>query len=60
MPPVGHATRLPVVMDRRAAALDVAYGGGGDEALLLRVRPADVLRVTGGVVADIVAEENAG
>ncbi len=60
VPPIGHASRLPVVMDRRAAALEVAYGGGGAEALLLRVRPADVLRVTDGIVADIVVGDETG
>ena len=53
VPPVGHATPLAVVMDRRAAALEVAYGGGGAEELLLRIRPADILRLTGGTVANI-------
>ncbi len=60
VPPIGHARHLPVVMDHRAAALDVAYGGGGADALLLRVRPADVLRVTDGIVADIVAVGDGG
>ena len=56
VPPVGHRTRLPVVMDRRAAALAVAYGGGGTEETLLRIRPADILRLSGGTVAEIVTD----
>ena len=61
VPPFGHAAPLAVVVDRRAAALEIVYGGGGSENLLLRVRPADVLRLTGGIVADIVGvEDNEG
>ena len=51
--PIGHRTPFPVVLDRRAAALAVAYGGGGSEHALLRVIPADIVRLTGAVVADI-------
>ena len=29
VPPVGHATDVAVVMDRKGAQLGVAYGGGG-------------------------------
>ncbi len=53
VPPIGHRTAVSVVMGHRAAALDVAYGGGAAEEFLLRIRPADILRLTDGVVADI-------
>jgi prolyl-tRNA editing enzyme YbaK/EbsC (Cys-tRNA(Pro) deacylase) len=53
VPPVGHAAPLAVVVDRRVAALEVAYGGGGAEEVLLRIRPTDILRLTGATVADI-------
>lgn len=58
--PVGHRTRLEVVIDRRAAALDIAYGGGGTEDALLRIRPSDIVRLTGARVVDIVAGTVAG
>ena len=54
--PVGHRIRLEVVIDRRAAALDVAYGGGGAEDVLLRIRPSDIVRLTGATIVDIVEE----
>jgi prolyl-tRNA editing enzyme YbaK/EbsC (Cys-tRNA(Pro) deacylase) len=54
--PVGHASPLRVLVDRRAAALDVAYGGGGAEELLLRIRPEDIVRLTGAEVVDLVAD----
>jgi Cys-tRNA(Pro)/Cys-tRNA(Cys) deacylase len=54
VPPVGHRTVLPVIMDRCATELDMVYGGGGSEDLLLRIRPTDILRLTDGTVAEIV------
>jgi Cys-tRNA(Pro) deacylase len=55
--PVGHPESLRVVVDRRAADLDVAYGGGGAEELLLRIKPRDIVRLTGAEVADILADD---
>jgi Cys-tRNA(Pro) deacylase len=54
--PVGHATPVRVVVDRRAAAQDVVYGGGGTEDVLLRISPRDILRLTGAEIADIASE----
>ena len=54
--PVGHATSVRVLLDRRAAALEVAYGGGGAEDLLLRIRPADIVRLTSAEIVDLAAE----
>jgi prolyl-tRNA editing enzyme YbaK/EbsC (Cys-tRNA(Pro) deacylase) len=53
VPPVAHLTPLRVIMDTRTAALDIAYGGGGSDDALLRIRPADILRLTGADVADV-------
>ena len=55
--PVAHATPIRVVIDRRAAALDVVYGGGGAEDVLLRIRPRDIMRLTSAEVADIALAE---
>lgn len=52
-PPVGHRERLPVVMDTRVLRLPVVFGGGGSPEKLLRIAPADIVRLTGAVVADI-------
>jgi Cys-tRNA(Pro) deacylase len=54
--PVGHADPNRVVIDERAMLLPEAWGGGGDERLLLRLRPADIRRLTGGRVADILRD----
>ena len=53
--PVGHATAVRVVIDRRAAELDVVYGGGGAEDVLLRISPRDIIRLTSAEIVDIVA-----
>lgn len=53
VPPVGHRTRIPVVMDASVAALPLVYGGGGSAEMLLRIRPAEILRCTGAVVAEV-------
>ena len=52
-PPIGHATKLRVLMDTKAAALDVVYGGGGALDCMLRVRVADIRRLTGAAVHDL-------
>ncbi|MDQ3692388.1 MAG: YbaK/EbsC family protein [Chloroflexota bacterium] len=51
--PVGHATQIQVVIDQAVMALSNAYGGGGADDVLLRIAPADILRMTNGVVAGI-------
>jgi Cys-tRNA(Pro) deacylase len=51
--PVGLPASVPVIVDAATAALDIAYGGGGDEHLLLRIRVSDVIRCNNAVVADI-------
>jgi Cys-tRNA(Pro) deacylase len=51
--PVGLPASIPVIVDAATAALDVAYGGGGDEHLLLRIRVSDVIRCNNALVADI-------
>jgi prolyl-tRNA editing enzyme YbaK/EbsC (Cys-tRNA(Pro) deacylase) len=53
IPPVGHATIIDVVIDRAVMDIDVAFAGGGDVDLLLRITPQEIVRVTGARVADI-------
>jgi hypothetical protein len=44
-----------VIVDWGVTVLPIAYGGGGQEHLLLRLRPADIVRLNGAIVAEIVA-----
>ncbi len=56
-PPVGHRERFPVIVDARVAAQPWGYAGGGRVELLVKIRPADIVRLTAATVADVVAED---
>jgi Cys-tRNA(Pro) deacylase len=56
VPPVGHRTRIPVVIDRRVLEQAVVYGGGGDEWHMVRIAPREIQRLTGAAVADVVED----
>lgn len=49
--PVGSRESLPTIVEERVMAMDVVYGGGGTEHTLIRLRPADIVRLTNAVVA---------
>ena len=53
-PPIGHRERFPVVVDERVAAQPWGWAGGGREELLVKLAPADIVRFTGAIVADVV------
>jgi prolyl-tRNA editing enzyme YbaK/EbsC (Cys-tRNA(Pro) deacylase) len=46
VPPFGHTTAVPVLLDRSVLAWDVVYGGGGDDHTLLRIAPEELARAT--------------
>lgn len=50
VPPFGHRTSLPVLIDARVLTLPVVYGGGGDDHTMVRVAPEELLRVTGATI----------
>ncbi|HEX5166193.1 MAG TPA: YbaK/EbsC family protein [Thermomicrobiales bacterium] len=52
-PPVGHSSRLDVVIDSGVMDLPVVYGGGGRIDSLLRIRPDEIARVTDARIAPI-------
>ncbi len=51
--PVGQKRDLPTVVDESAELFDVVYVSGGRRGLDLGLSPADLVRVTGAVVADV-------
>jgi prolyl-tRNA editing enzyme YbaK/EbsC (Cys-tRNA(Pro) deacylase) len=55
--PLGLPDGLPVIVDQKVAALPVAYGGGGQHDLLLRLRPAQIIRLNRARTARIVDDE---
>jgi prolyl-tRNA editing enzyme YbaK/EbsC (Cys-tRNA(Pro) deacylase) len=46
VPPFGHTSAVPVLLDRSVQAWDVVYGGGGDDHTLLRIAPQELARIT--------------
>jgi prolyl-tRNA editing enzyme YbaK/EbsC (Cys-tRNA(Pro) deacylase) len=58
--PVGHVTRIPVVVDQRVMDMGDVFGGAGTEEALLQIAPADIVRLTGAVIADITMTSATG
>ncbi|MCB0166210.1 MAG: YbaK/EbsC family protein [Anaerolineae bacterium] len=50
MPPFGHRQTMRTLIDPAITELTVIYGGGGDIDAMLRLTPAELLRVTAGEV----------
>jgi Cys-tRNA(Pro) deacylase len=53
--PLALPPELPVVVDAAVMELPVAWGGAGREELLLRISPADIVRLNNATIAEIVA-----
>ncbi|WP_020670531.1 Cys-tRNA(Pro) deacylase [Amycolatopsis nigrescens] len=53
--PLGQRSRLPVVVDAAAQAFDSVYCSAGRRGLEVELAPADLIRLTGAVVAPIRA-----
>ncbi len=56
VPPVGHATHLPVYMDRALLEADRLYAGAGTTDALFEILPQDLRDVTSAQVADLHEE----
>ena len=56
-PPIGHREVLPVVMDTRVAAQQWGYAGGGRPELLVKIRSADIVRLTGATVTAVTLND---
>ena len=54
-PPIGHRERFPVVVDTRVASQTWGWAGGGRKELMVRIASADIVRLTGAKVAEVVA-----
>ncbi len=55
--PIALKPGVPVVVDTQVMELQVAFGGGGVEHLLLRLRPDDIVRVNAATIANITSHE---
>ncbi len=50
VPPFGHRTRMPVLIDARVLSLPVVYGGGGNDRTMVCIAPEELVRATGATV----------
>jgi len=50
MPPFGHRQKLRTFIDPAITELELIFGGGGDVDAMLRLTPAELLRVTEGEI----------
>ena len=55
-PPVGHREKFPVIVDVRVAAQEWGYAGGGQPESLVKIRSADIIRLTGAEVHDVISD----
>ncbi len=53
--PLGQRKRLPTVVDASAQELDLMYVSAGRRGLQVSLAPADLIRLTGAVVAAVAA-----
>lgn len=51
--PLGQRTRLPTVVDETAELFDTVFVSAGRRGLSVELAPADLVRLTGAVVADV-------
>ena len=58
VPPVGYPRPLEVVIDRDLLQFDEVWAAAGTPNAVFPIRPADLVRVTGGRVLDVRAESS--
>ena len=56
-PPFGHARDLLVLVDRHLTDFDIVWAAAGTPRHVFPIAPADLVRVTGGRVADVALDE---
>lgn len=54
MPPFGHRSRLPTLLDQRVLEKPEVFAGGGADHALVRLAPQDILRATQARVIDLL------
>jgi prolyl-tRNA editing enzyme YbaK/EbsC (Cys-tRNA(Pro) deacylase) len=53
VPPFGHKTQLPTIVETRVTALDQLYAGGGEFNALVRVTPLAIVQATQATVVTL-------
>jgi Cys-tRNA(Pro)/Cys-tRNA(Cys) deacylase len=54
-PPVGHREKFPVIVDSRVATQEWGYAGGGQPEFLVKIKSADIIRLTEASVHDVIS-----
>ncbi|MBI3957330.1 MAG: hypothetical protein HY328_00875 [Chloroflexi bacterium] len=57
VPPVGHAEALTTLIDADLLAFDEIWAAAGTPNAVFRLLPAELVAITGGLVADVRREE---
>lgn len=60
VPPVGLKSPLPIFIDRDLLQHDEIWAAAGTPRSLFRIAPAELMRITGGAVADIAKDRCEG
>lgn len=60
VPPVGHATSLPTYIDRDLLGYETVWAAAGTPNAVFSIVPADLVRITGGAVADLAEAPKVG
>jgi prolyl-tRNA editing enzyme YbaK/EbsC (Cys-tRNA(Pro) deacylase) len=55
MPPFGHNSPLPTLIDQRVLDKDQVYAGGGSDQALLRISPQAILSAAQGTILDLLS-----
>ena len=53
IPPVGHKKKIPVYVDSRVMRRDYVWCGGGARSKLVKLKTADIARLTAATVGDL-------
>jgi Cys-tRNA(Pro)/Cys-tRNA(Cys) deacylase len=53
--PLGHRSRIPVVIDESATTFETVYVSAGKRGLQIELNPADLVRACGATIAPIAA-----
>jgi prolyl-tRNA editing enzyme YbaK/EbsC (Cys-tRNA(Pro) deacylase) len=53
---VGHREKFPVIVDTRVAAQEWGYAGGGRPEFLVKIKSADILRLTNATAQDVALD----
>ena len=55
MPPFGHYSPLPTLIDQRVLKKEQVYAGGGSDQALLHISPRTILAATQGTILDLLS-----